>query len=160
MGMMQEFKEFAMKGNVLDMAVGVIIGAAFGKIVDSLVKDVIMPPIGLLMGGVDFAYGDAFPHEANMDLLHGLDFRKGCYVGQEVVSRVEHRGLARKRICRVRHGGDAIPKGVRIVAGDREIALTDPGANHGARVRDLLGEHLRVAVAAQEHRQVAVPAEV
>src|SRR6188474_2045874 len=52
--MLKEFKEFAMKGNVLDMAVGVIIGAAFGKIVDSLVKDIIMPPIGLLMGGVDF----------------------------------------------------------------------------------------------------------
>ena len=53
--MLKEFKEFAMKGNVLDMAIGVIIGAAFGKIVDSLVKDIIMPPIGLLMGGVDFA---------------------------------------------------------------------------------------------------------
>ena len=54
MGMMQEFKEFAMKGNVVDLAVGVIIGAAFGKIVASLVNDVIMPPLGLLMGGVDF----------------------------------------------------------------------------------------------------------
>ena len=54
MGMMQEFKEFAMKGNVVDLAVGVIIGAAFGKIVTSLVNDVIMPPIGMLMGGVDF----------------------------------------------------------------------------------------------------------
>jgi large conductance mechanosensitive channel len=53
--MLKEFKDFAMKGNVLDMAVGVIIGAAFGKIVDSLVKDIIMPPIGLMMGGVDFA---------------------------------------------------------------------------------------------------------
>ena len=53
--MIQGFKEFIMKGNVLDMAVGVVIGAAFGKIVESLVKDVIMPPIGLLMGGVDFA---------------------------------------------------------------------------------------------------------
>jgi large conductance mechanosensitive channel len=53
MGMMQEFKEFAMKGNVVDLAVGVIIGAAFGKIVTSLVNDVIMPPIGMLMGGVD-----------------------------------------------------------------------------------------------------------
>jgi len=52
--MLKEFKEFALKGNVLDMAVGVIIGAAFGKIVDSLVKDIIMPPIGLLMGGTDF----------------------------------------------------------------------------------------------------------
>ncbi|ANJ66980.1 large-conductance mechanosensitive channel [Halothiobacillus diazotrophicus] len=54
MSMIKEFKEFAMKGNVLDMAVGIIIGAAFGKIVSSLVKDIIMPPIGLLIGGVDF----------------------------------------------------------------------------------------------------------
>lgn len=55
MGMMKEFKEFAVKGNVVDMAVGIIIGAAFGKIVSSLVSGVIMPPIGLLLGGVDFA---------------------------------------------------------------------------------------------------------
>jgi large conductance mechanosensitive channel len=55
MGMMQEFKEFALKGNVVDMAVGVIIGGAFGKIVSSLVADVLMPPIGLLMGNVDFS---------------------------------------------------------------------------------------------------------
>jgi len=51
---LKEFKDFALKGNVLDLAIGVIIGAAFGKIVDSLVKDIIMPPIGLLMGGRDF----------------------------------------------------------------------------------------------------------
>jgi large conductance mechanosensitive channel len=55
MAMMQEFKQFAMKGNVIDLAVGVIIGAAFGKIVDSLVQDVVMPPIGKLFGGLDFA---------------------------------------------------------------------------------------------------------
>jgi large conductance mechanosensitive channel len=55
MGMMSEFREFAMKGNVMDLAVGVIIGGAFGKIVDSLVADVIMPPIGMLFGGLDFA---------------------------------------------------------------------------------------------------------
>lgn len=54
MPIMKEFREFAIKGNVLDMAVGLIIGAEFGKIVNSLVKDVIMPPIGLLIGGVDF----------------------------------------------------------------------------------------------------------
>ncbi|MCL5028238.1 MAG: large-conductance mechanosensitive channel protein MscL [Bacteroidetes bacterium] len=53
--MLKEFKEFALKGNVLDMAVGIIIGAAFGTIVQSLVKDVIMPPIGLLLGDVDFS---------------------------------------------------------------------------------------------------------
>lgn len=54
MSFIQEFKEFAMKGNVVDMAVGIIIGAAFGKIVSSFVGDVIMPPLGLLIGGVDF----------------------------------------------------------------------------------------------------------
>ena len=53
--MLKEFKDFAMKGNVLDMAIGVIIGGAFGKIVSSLVNDVLMPPIGLLMGKVDFS---------------------------------------------------------------------------------------------------------
>ena len=53
--MLKEFREFAVKGNVVDMAVGIIIGAAFSKIVDSLVKDVIMPPIGLLLGKVDFS---------------------------------------------------------------------------------------------------------
>ncbi|HET7595984.1 MAG TPA: large conductance mechanosensitive channel protein MscL [Burkholderiales bacterium] len=53
--MLKEFREFAMRGNVVDMAVGIIIGAAFGKIVDSLVKDLIMPPIGLLLGKVDFS---------------------------------------------------------------------------------------------------------
>lgn len=55
MGMVKEFKEFAMRGNVVDMAVGIVIGAAFGKIVSSLVSDVIMPPIGLLLGGIDFS---------------------------------------------------------------------------------------------------------
>lgn len=55
MGMLQEFKEFAIKGNVIDMAVGVIIGGAFGKIVSSLVADVVMPPIGVMLGGVNFA---------------------------------------------------------------------------------------------------------
>lgn len=55
MGMLNEFKEFAVKGNVVDMAVGIIIGVAFGKIVSSFVSDVIMPPLGLLIGGVDFS---------------------------------------------------------------------------------------------------------
>jgi len=55
MSMIKEFKEFAMRGNVVDLAVGIIIGAAFGKIVSSLVNDVLMPPIGVLVGGVDFS---------------------------------------------------------------------------------------------------------
>jgi len=55
MGMMKEFKEFAMKGNVMDMAIGIIIGGAFGKIISSFVSEVLMPPIGMLLGGVDFS---------------------------------------------------------------------------------------------------------
>jgi large conductance mechanosensitive channel len=55
MGMLQEFKEFAIKGNVIDLAVGVIVGAAFGKIVSSFVADIVMPPIGVMVGGVDFS---------------------------------------------------------------------------------------------------------
>ncbi|OHB67916.1 MAG: hypothetical protein A2Y77_03515 [Planctomycetes bacterium RBG_13_62_9] len=54
MGLLKEFREFAVKGNAVDMAVGIVIGAAFGKIVSSLVNDIIMPPIGMLLGGVDF----------------------------------------------------------------------------------------------------------
>jgi large conductance mechanosensitive channel len=56
MGFVKEFKTFAMRGNVMDMAVGIVIGVAFGKIVTSLVNDVIMPPVGVLMGGVDFSH--------------------------------------------------------------------------------------------------------
>ncbi|MEM7220545.1 MAG: large-conductance mechanosensitive channel protein MscL [Pseudomonadota bacterium] len=56
MGMVSEFKDFAMRGNVVDMAVGIVIGGAFGKIVSSFVADVLMPPIGMLMGGMDFSY--------------------------------------------------------------------------------------------------------
>ena len=67
MGMMTEFKEFAMRGNVIDLAVGVVIGAAFGKIVTALVDKVIMPPIGLLIGGVDFAKLGIVLKEATVD---------------------------------------------------------------------------------------------
>lgn len=55
MSMLKEFKEFAVRGNVIDMAVGIIVGAAFGKIVSSLVEDVLLPPIGVILGGVDFS---------------------------------------------------------------------------------------------------------
>ena len=67
MGMMAEFKEFAMRGNTIDLAVGVVIGAAFGKIVTALVDNVIMPPIGLLIGGVDFADWAWTLKEASVD---------------------------------------------------------------------------------------------
>ena len=67
MGMIAEFKEFAMRGNVIDLAVGVVIGAAFGKIVTALVDNVIMPPIGLLIGGVDFSQWSWTLKEATVD---------------------------------------------------------------------------------------------
>jgi len=67
MGMMKEFKAFAMRGNVVDMAVGIVIGGAFGKIISSLVKDVIMPPIGMAMGGVDFSQLQIVLKEAVME---------------------------------------------------------------------------------------------
>lgn len=67
MGMLQEFKDFAMRGNVIDLAVGVVIGGAFGKIVSSLVDQVIMPPIGWLIGGVDFSSWAITLKEASVD---------------------------------------------------------------------------------------------
>ncbi len=79
---------------------------------------------GVPEGGLDFAYGDAFPHEANMDLVSGVDFTKGCYVGQEVVSRTKHRGLARKRVVPYRARGQAPAPGISVRAGEMNIGLT------------------------------------
>jgi folate-binding protein YgfZ len=79
---------------------------------------------GVPLGGVDFDYGATFPHEANMDLLSGIDFKKGCYVGQEVVSRMKHRGLVRKRVTKYRAQGGAPAPGEAIRAGDLEIGVT------------------------------------
>lgn len=79
---------------------------------------------GVPLGGIDFAYGGTFPHEANMDLLSGIDFKKGCYVGQEVVSRMKHRGLVRKRVAKYRAQGGAPAPGEAIRAGEVEIGVT------------------------------------
>ena len=75
-------------------------------------------------GGLDFIYGDAFPHETDMDQLAGVDFGKGCYVGQEVVSRMEHRGTARNRIVPVAADGFAPDAGVPVMAGDKQVGVT------------------------------------
>lgn len=77
--------------------------------------------LGVPTGGVDFAYGDAFPHEADMDQLAGVDFAKGCYVGQEVVSRMEHRGTARTRAVSLRFDGAPPQPGAAIIAGERQL---------------------------------------
>lgn len=87
--------------------------------------------LGVPTGGIDFAYGDAFPHEADMDLFAGLDFRKGCYVGQEVVSRMKHRSLVRKRVTPYRAAGGAPAPGETIRAGEVEIGVT--GSRAGER---------------------------
>jgi len=72
-------------------------------------------------GGLDFAYGDAFPHEADMDQLGGVDFAKGCYVGQEVVSRMEHRGTARRRIVPIESEATLPLSGSSIEVGNMPI---------------------------------------
>jgi folate-binding protein YgfZ len=72
-------------------------------------------------GCLDFIYGDAIPHEADMDQLGGVDFAKGCYVGQEVVSRVEHRRIARTRIVPIAYDGFAPEAGIAVMAGDRNV---------------------------------------
>ena len=87
--------------------------------------------LGIPDGGRDFAYGDAFPHDANLDRLGGVDFAKGCYVGQEVVSRVHHRGTARKRIVPVSFDGRAPSPGSDITVG--EIAIGTMGTSAGTR---------------------------
>src|SRR5208282_4947341 len=92
--------------------------------------------LGVPKGGVDFAYGEAFPHEADMDLFHGLDFEKGCYVGQEVVSRMRHRGEARKRVVRVRLIGAAPAPGAAVRDGDLPVGVI--GSSSGRHALALL----------------------
>jgi folate-binding protein YgfZ len=84
--------------------------------------------LGIPRGGLDFIYGDAFPHETNMDRLHGVDFGKGCYVGQEVVSRMQHRGTARTRTVKVLLDGPAPEAGVAIVADNKPVGTMGSSA--------------------------------
>ena len=92
--------------------------------------------VGAPKGGLDFAYGDAFPHDANFDLLHGVDFDKGCYVGQEVVSRMKHRGTARKRVARVKLAGPAPAPGTPVM--DGELSVGALGSSSGREALALL----------------------
>jgi folate-binding protein YgfZ len=77
--------------------------------------------LGIPRGGLDFIYSDAFPHETDMDQLGGVDFDKGCFVGQEVVSRIEHRGTARTRVVPVSYEGFAPEAGTAVSAGTRTV---------------------------------------
>jgi folate-binding protein YgfZ len=84
--------------------------------------------LGVPRGGLDFAYGDTFPHEADMDQLGGVDFDKGCFVGQEVVSRMEHRGIARTRVLPVAFEGPAPKAGLAVTADGRNIGTMGSAA--------------------------------
>ncbi len=92
---------------------------------------------GVPRGGLDFTYGDAFPHETNMDRLHGVDFDKGCYVGQEVVSRMQHRGTARTRTVKIILDGPSPEVGATILAGDKPVGTigSTAGQNGLALIR-------------------------
>lgn len=84
--------------------------------------------LGIPQGGKDFIYGDTFPHEADMDLLGGVDFRKGCFIGQEVVSRVERRDIARKRVVPVAFEDGAPEPGAEVKAGERAVGYMGSAA--------------------------------
>jgi folate-binding protein YgfZ len=84
--------------------------------------------LGVPQGGVDFSYGDTFPHESVMDQLGGVDFAKGCYIGQEVVSRMQHRGTARTRAVPVRYDGAAPQAGAAVTAGERQLGTIGSAA--------------------------------
>jgi tRNA-modifying protein YgfZ len=108
------------------------------KVADLIGADLVESPAydahriasGVPRGGLDFMYGDAFPHETNMDRLHGVDFDKGCYVGQEVVSRMQHRGTARTRTIRVIVDGPAPEPGAAILAGEKPVGTMGSTAGH------------------------------
>ena len=111
-----------------------LIGA---DLIDSSAYDAHRIASGVPRGGLDFMYGDAFPHETNMDRLHGVDFEKGCYVGQEVVSRMQHRGTARTRTVRIVLENFSPEPGTAIVAGDKPLGTigSTAGQNGLALIR-------------------------
>ncbi len=119
----------ALAGKVAD-----VIGA---DLVDSSAYEAHRIACGVPRGGLDFIYGDAFPHETNMDRLHGVDFDKGCYVGQEVVSRMQHRGTARTRTVAVVLEGFSPEVGETILAGDKPVGTigSTAGRNGLALIR-------------------------
>ncbi|RTL55351.1 MAG: folate-binding protein [Bradyrhizobiaceae bacterium] len=107
---------------------------------------------GVPRGGADFSYGDAFPHETNMDRLHGVDFDKGCYIGQEVVSRMQHRGTARTRILRVTLDAEPPAPGTPIMAGDKSIGTM------GSSTKDSTGQVIGLALIRTDRASDAIDA--
>ena len=101
------------------------LGAAF---VDASVYEIHRLALGVPRGGLDFAYGDAFPHETDMDQLAGVDFDKGCFIGQEVVSRIEHRATARTRVVPVAFDGAPPEAGSTVTAGEKSVGTMGSAA--------------------------------
>jgi folate-binding protein YgfZ len=99
-------------------------------IVDAEIYDEHRIQLAIPRGGSDFMYGDTFPHEADMDQLGGVDFDKGCYVGQEVVSRVQHRSSARTRVVPVAYGELTPMASLPVMAGEKEIGMLGSAARH------------------------------
>ncbi len=117
--------------------------AARGSLAEGPDYDAARIALGLADSEAELGSGEFFPHEANLDQLGGLNFAKGCYVGQEVVSRMEHRGTARSRILPVELGGEAPVKGTQIRAGDKLVGtmLSSSGSQGLALLRlDRLAE--------------------
>lgn len=102
-----------------------LIGA---ELVDASAYEAHRIALGVPRGGLDFMYSDAFPHETNMDRLAGVDFDKGCYVGQEVVSRMQHRGTARTRSVKVLLDDLSPEAGVSVMAGDKPVGTMGSSA--------------------------------
>ena len=102
------------------------------ELVDAMDYDAHRIALGVPRGGLDFIYGDAFPQEADMDQLAGVDFSKGCFVGQEVVSRMKHRGLVRTRVVPVAYDGFAPDAGTPVTAGEKSVGtLGSTARGHG-----------------------------
>ena len=116
---------------------GTVAGLIGADLVDSSEYEAHRIGRGVPRGGLDFMYGDAFPHETNMDRLHGVDFDKGCYVGQEVVSRMQHRGTARTRTVKILLEDFSPEVGQTILAGDKQVGTigSTAGRNGLALIR-------------------------
>jgi folate-binding protein YgfZ len=102
--------------------------ACGAALVDQAAYDAHRIALGVPRGGSDFIYSDAFPHEADMDQLGGIDFDKGCFVGQEVVSRMEHRGTARTRVVPVAFDGPPPEAGATVTAGAATLGMMGSGS--------------------------------
>lgn len=109
----------------LKQKLSALIGA---ELVDAADYEAHRIALGVPRGGLDFMYSDAFPHETNMDRLAGVDFDKGCYVGQEVVSRMQHRGTARTRSVKVLLEDSSPEAGVTVMAGDKPVGTMGSSA--------------------------------